>query len=470
MIADHKKNSFTVVHLVFIICLGVFFGVIYLFNYITSQEKKLSDRIYPNVYIDNKNVGWKTRDELKQLYNQKNQKYDNVVIKIIYQNQEVATLSATTYNIHSDGPDVVERAYLIGRTPNAASRLQQKISTLFNMGRYDFNTQVTYNKDPFDDTVADLETRFNFPAKNALFTFSEGRVLSFRPDEKGLKINSDRLANDFETVLQRLQKKPDNQAVTLTDSVVEPETTLSEANGFGIEEEIAEGKSDYTGSINERVHNVILGASKFHGILIPKDKVFSFDDVVGDISKSTGFTQAYVIKDGKTVLGDGGGICQVSTTLFRAAMNAGLPIVERHAHAYRVHYYENDMKPGFDATIFSPTVDFKFKNDSPAAILIQTEIDKENNILVFKFYGKKDGRVSTISDIKLYDIQPAPPALYQDDPTLPRGTVKQIDFAAGGAKASFKYKVVRGSEVLSDDTFYSIYKPWQAVFLQGTAG
>jgi vancomycin resistance protein YoaR len=86
---------------------------------------------------------------------------------------------------------------------------------------------------------------------------------------------------------------------------------------------------------------------------------------------------------GKTVLGDGGGICQVSTTLFRAALNSGLPISEYHAHAYRVGYYENDAKPGLDATVFGPTVDFKFINNTPASILIQTIVDKENNKLLF---------------------------------------------------------------------------------------
>jgi vancomycin resistance protein YoaR len=190
---------------------------------------------------------------------------------------------------------------------------------------------------------------------------------------------------------------------------------------------------------------------------------------VGDISAATGYQSAYIIKDGRTVLGDGGGVCQVSTTLFRAALAAGLPIIERHAHAYRVHYYEEGgFKPGLDATVYGPTYDLKFKNDTPTSILIQVKTDVANLSLTFDLYGTGDGRKAQISNQKLWDITPPPPDLYQDDPTLPKGTVKQVDFAAWGAKASFDYLVTRGTEVLESTTFVSNFRPWQAVYLKGT--
>jgi vancomycin resistance protein YoaR len=150
-------------------------------------------------------------------------------------------------------------------------------------------------------------------------------------------------------------------------------------------------------------------------------------------------------------------------------LNAGLPIVERHAHAYRVGYYENDSQPGFDATVFAPTNDLKIKNDTPAYILVQTEIDKENNLLYFKLYGKKDNRRSEISKIALYDLTPPPPSLYQDDPTLKKGVIKQVDYAASGGKASFHYQVTKDNQTIIDQDFLSLFKPWQAVYLVGTA-
>ena len=206
-----------------------------------------------------------------------------------------------------------------------------------------------------------------------------------------------------------------------------------------------------------------------HGVLIAPGEVISYNKIVGDISASTGWQAAYIIKDGRTVLGDGGGVCQGSTTLFRAAMDAGLPILERQAHAYRVHYYEEGgYKPGIDATVFAPSVDLKIKNDTPGYLLIQTTIDLKKLTLAIDLYGTSDGRKAQISDHKILSQSPAPPALYQDDPTLPKGVTKQVDWSASGAKTVFTYKVIRGNETLINQQFISNFRPWQAVYLVGT--
>jgi len=197
-------------------------------------------------------------------------------------------------------------------------------------------------------------------------------------------------------------------------------------------------------------------------------EIFSFNKSLGDVSADTGFEQAYIIKEGRTVLGDGGGVCQVSTTFFRAALNAGLPILERHAHAYRVHYYEDDLGPGIDATVFDSTADLKIQNNTPAYLLIQSSVDLKKKKLTFEIYGTSDNRQVEMSKVRVWDQVPPPPDLYQDDPTLPAGTIKQVDWKAWGAKASFSYKVARGEEILTEKTFTSNYRPWQAIYLRGT--
>ncbi len=167
-------------------------------------------------------------------------------------------------------------------------------------------------------------------------------------------------------------------------------------------------------------------------------------------------------------MGDGGGVCQVSTTLFRAALKAGLPILQRQAHAYRVSYYEQDSPPGFDATVYDPTADLKIKNDTPAHILIQPTFDSKKMILTFDIYGTSDGRIATTSKPKITDQVAPPEDLYQNDPTLPAGTIKQIDWKAWGSKATFNYSVERNNEIIYKKTFVSNYRPWQAVYLRGT--
>ncbi|QQG44742.1 MAG: VanW family protein [Candidatus Roizmanbacteria bacterium] len=464
---EDNHTHFLKYSILLFVSLLIFFVV--LTQYIINQEKGLKEKIYPNVFLDGNNVGGKLKSEVAAEFKEKNQKLKSVDIIISYKENTIATLSAEKLNLHSNGEEIIERAYLIGRSSHGISRVYQKITSLFKLEKYNFYSQIAYDKDQVDDFINTVKDQYNKPAKNALFKFEDGKVSSFRQEEKGLKINTDKFFEDFDEAIINFNNKPTNKTIKLTADLIEPEITLKNINNFGIEELIAEGKSDYTHSIPERIHNLTLASSKFNGVLIPKDKEFSFNDVLGDVSALTGYKPAYIIKEGKTVLGDGGGVCQVSTTMFRAALNAGLPILARTAHAYRVSYYENDSKPGFDATVFSPSPDLKIKNDTPAAILIMTEIDKEKNILRFKLFGKKDGRNIEISSVKVTDEQPPPPALYQDDPTQKKGVVKQVDFPAWGALATFHYKVSKGSEITFEKEFTSYFKPWQAVYLVGTA-
>jgi vancomycin resistance protein YoaR len=250
--------------------------------------------------------------------------------------------------------------------------------------------------------------------------------------------------------------------------MLKPAITTENVNSLGIRELISEGTSLFYHSIENRIFNLSLAASRLNGILIAPGEVFSFNKALGDISSFTGYKQAYVIENGRTVLGDGGGVCQVSTTLFRAALRAGLPITERHTHAYRVGYYEEDAGPGIDAAIYSPTVDLRFKNDTDGHILIQSYADSVNMRLTFQLYGTKDGREVVINEPVILSQSPAPEPIYQDDPTLPKGEIKQVDFAAAGANVYFTRNVKKDGKIIIADKFVSNYRPWQAVFMRGT--
>ncbi|MBI2641396.1 VanW family protein [Candidatus Roizmanbacteria bacterium] len=438
-------------------------------NKIVTEERSLSNKIYPNVYVNNINFGRKTKQEVAAFFSKKNKNLGEKNITVLFEDQPIATFSAQQLQLGYDAQGTAERAFLIGRSDHKLSQLYQRFATIFNWQKFSIESHIDYDRSKIRDFINEYSEQRNKPAKNALFAFENGRVVSFKQEEKGLEINQENFISDFYKLTHSFEKEVKNRNIVLTSKVIEPEITLAESNDFGIEELVAEGKSDFSGSIPERIHNIILATSKFHGVLIPKDKVFSFNEIVGDISSLTGYKQAYIIKAGKTVLGDGGGVCQVSTTLFRAALNAGLPIIERTPHAYRVGYYENDSKPGFDATVYAPSVDLKIKNDSPASLLVQTEVDEANNLLYFRFYGKKDERSVEISQVTVYDVLPPLPDLRQDDPTLKKGVVKQVDFPAWGAKAVFDYKVTKNGESSFEKKFFSSYRPWQAVYLVGTA-
>ena len=327
-----------------------------------------------------------------------------------------------------------------------------------------------YDRESIDKIVEKIKKDLDSPPENPVFLFEDGIVKEFRPAKHGISVDSLKLKDVFLKSLEDLENDKQKNSHEIEIPVVKtpPEYETKDINSLGIKEVIGIGKSKFVGSIPSRIHNIKLASSKFNGIVIKPGETFSFNQILGEVSKETGYQQAYIIKEGQTVLGDGGGVCQVSTTLFRAALNAGLPIVERQAHAYRVSYYEQDSPPGFDATVFDPSPDFKFKNDTGNHILIQTKVDTNTKALLFELYGTKDGREIYISKPTISSSVPPPEDMYIDDPTLPVGQIKQIDWKAWGAKVWFDYKVTRNGIELFSKRFYSNYRPWQAKFLRGT--
>lgn len=326
------------------------------------------------------------------------------------------------------------------------------------------------NREKAQTLASDLASGVNRDPQNARFEFRDGKVQEFTPSKNGVAVKENDLLEQLKQTLNTLAET-DKKSITINLPVesTKPEVANEDVNNLGINELIGQGESIYRGSIPSRVHNLSLAASRLNGILIRPGEEFSFNKAVGDISTATGYQQAFVIKEGKTILDDGGGVCQTSTTFFRAALNSGLPILERHQHSYRVSYYENGSKPGYDAAIYLPSIDLRLKNDTPAHILIQTKNDSKNSKLVFEFYGTADGRKAEVVNYRQWDARPAPPDLYQDDPTLSTGTVKQIEKSIPGLKTAFDYKVTKDGETVFEKTFFSNFRPWQAVYLRGAA-
>lgn len=310
------------------------------------------------------------------------------------------------------------------------------------------------------------------PAIEPIFVYDKKtlKVSSFTPPQTGLGVDAPTISDNILSAIQELEKTDlKEKEVVISARETQPKTSLESTNDLGVVSQIGFGDSEYFHSIPGRIHNVDITATRINNTLVAPGQEFSFNKTLGEVSAATGYQPAYVIKDGRTELGDGGGVCQVSTTVFRAVLNAGLPVTKRIAHSYRVSYYELNSKPGIDATVYAGEVDFRFKNDTGHYILIRTENNPKNLYLAVRLFGTSDGRSTEIVDHKTWDAVSAPPTRYQDDPTLPRGTTKQVDFAAGGIKTSFTNIVKdKSGAVLRRDTYLSIYKPWQAVFLVGT--
>jgi vancomycin resistance protein YoaR len=255
-----------------------------------------------------------------------------------------------------------------------------------------------------------------------------------------------------------------HETVEIPISVLKPEVDGNNLAALGITTKLGVGSSNYDGSDDARATNIAVGAELLNGTLIPPHGEYSFNHSIGVIGPELGFVEGQVI-DGEKIGRDyGGGICQVSTTVFRAAYFAGMPIVEGWPHRWQLGFYElDDWTPGLDASIMQPEGDpfgggdFRFENPSDSWMLIESYVDYPRVYVII--YGADLGYTVEISDPEYGETyDPLPPSQVVD-PKLPAGTMVQTEWAAPGLDIAY-YRTVYGpdgSVILEDDWVTNFY-------------
>ncbi|MEA2097583.1 MAG: VanW family protein [Patescibacteria group bacterium] len=265
---------------------------------------------------------------------------------------------------------------------------------------------INPNKKKIENYLISLVPQINKEPINAQLKFDKkGRVELFFLSQEGIALKTKKSMDVINNIVfvEKNYKNNSEEKIEIEIIIekIKPKITTESIDNMGITALLSTGESNFYGSPRNRRHNIAVGASKFNGILIgPKDE-FSFNEALGGVGTREGYLPELVIKKGKTVPEYGGGLCQVSTTTFRGAVKAGLEITERKNHAYPVMYYNPQ---GTDATIYPPHPDLRFKNNTPAYILIQTRI--EGNKLFFDFYGSDDKRKVELKGPYSYDRKP----------------------------------------------------------------
>lgn len=307
-----------------------------------------------------------------------------------------------------------------------------------------------------------LETELSREPVDARFDFDEvsRMVTSIVDSQEGRHLD---VAASIQQINQMLMQG--EHQVPLVFQTVEPAVpSTATAEELGITELVSSSTTYFAGSSQERRDNVQVAASRFHGVVIPPHSEFSFNQYLGDVSAESGFESALIIYNGRTIEGVGGGVCQVSTTAFQAAFYAGFPINERWSHGYWVGYYDSGEGKGMDATVYSPLVDLRFTNDMDTYLLIETETNLSALTVTFRFYSTNDGRTVQKDGPYVNNTVPHGPSLYEENADLSPGTIKQVDYAVDGFDATVYRSVYRDGELLYNDTFFSQYMPWQAIY------
>lgn len=300
-----------------------------------------------------------------------------------------------------------------------------------------------------------VEPRVNWSGGN-LSIFREGRI-GYRLDVEGTV----EMINGAITTITRKLDLPVEE--------VQPRVNAENLHTLGIKEVVSVGKSDFTGSAAYRITNIKAGVNLLHGILVPPDGEFSFNENVGAIDEAHGFVEGYAIVGNRTQKEPGGGICQDSTTLFRAAFYAGLPFTEWTPHRFRISWYEKYDTIGMDSTIFTGGgPDLRFVNDTGNWLLVQGYVNDADATVTFALYGTKvPGRTVERTAPKITDETPAPTKpVYIDDPEQPVGTFKQTDVARGGMNIEITRIVKQNGQVVRTNKFVTKFEAWPNIYLK----
>lgn len=312
------------------------------------------------------------------------------------------------YGYHSEIEDPFF-SYKDNFTENAYLELTQVYE---NKISYRKNSTLYIKEAATKEFLETISTKINREPVNAKFKMEEDNQLTIlEQSQKGLELSID---ESYQKIRENLSTNLQTSYIPLVVSEKEPAISSENPEKYQIKTLIGTGESDFTGSTKTRIHNIKTAAKKFDGIIIAPEEEFSFTTILGEVEEKTGYKEEMVIKKNQTVPEYGGGICQVSTTMFRGALNAGFEITERHNHSFPVHYYD---PPGTDATIYVPKPDLRIKNTTENYLLIQTRIDEANRKFYIDFFSKED----------LFDVELIGPEVVEktSDGKL-RTTLKQI--------------------------------------------
>lgn len=345
----------------------------------------------------------------------------------------------------------------------------EQIGELLTVSVDDSSMQVSLDPERLAWAVERLAQLVDSPSVEPRLTFRDGQVTIVEPGRAGWELDQVAGAELISDTL-RTQRR----ALALPVTRVEPQVTAETLPDLGIVELVGEGKTSFAGSAEYRITNIKAGAARMDGVLIAPDEEFSFNTQLGAVDASNGFVEGYAVIGNRTQLEWGGGVCQDSTTVFRAAFWAGLPITERHAHPFYISWYDafsfpDQAGPGMDATIFTGVQDLKFLNDTGHWLLMTAEVDEVNQVLTVRLYGTKPNRTVSIIGPQIDNVVPPPAApVYVDDPALPAGTVRQTDVARNGMDIAV-YRVITENGVQKEpELFFTRFKAWPNVFVRGT--
>jgi vancomycin resistance protein YoaR len=322
--------------------------------------------------------------------------------------------------------------------------------------------------------VSKLAEKYDISPANTRYEIDPAtkKMALFEAGKDGRKIDAASTIQALNAALAKQLAGEDGKAgfavVAAKDS---SQVVTDSAQELGIKEVIGVGQSDFSGSSSNRLKNILHGSEKLNGILIAPDQEFSSITALEPITLEDGYFAEQVILGNKLTPEVGGGLCQIGTTLFRMAMNTGLPITERQNHSLVVRYYADatNGNPGTDATLYGPHPDLRFVNDTGHWMLLTTVVDTKTKKLTYTLWGTSDGRRGSYTPPQVLKWIPAPAEVTNvEDPAMKPGEQK-CQNAFAGAKTTFTYTITRADGTSTQRDFGSNYRALPKICTNGPA-
>lgn len=415
----------------------------------TAHGVFYQNKIYPGVHIRNLDVGGLTlsdaADRADKAFTPKGD------IDLTYKKKKWP-IDLDEIGVKAQGADSAKLAFAVGRNGGFFENLTVRVSAWLNEKSVPIKWKI--DNDKTTAVLKKFAKVINQPPVSARLILNLDKV-SIEPDQEGRKLS-------YKNTLARLKKQIDDKTkkIELAVKVTRPEKTTEDIKKLHVEKKVAEYSTSISPAKTGRRANIELALNKLDYTYVPPGETFSFNKVVGPRTRKAGFKDAPVIERGQLVMGIGGGICQVATTIYNAAMIAGMPIVDRSVHSNYISHYP----AGRDATVVDGVVDFKFKNDTDGTLVIRTQAI--STAVIFRIYGADTGRVNTFSDPETLSVTPYGTKT-ETDTSLPPGTKVRDQAGVDGRVIKVVRKVTLKGKTLINDTIMSRYSPREEIIKVG---
>ncbi|HHV71769.1 MAG TPA: hypothetical protein GXX38_04055 [Clostridia bacterium] len=424
---------------------------------LTADYYLNNEKIFKGIYIGEWNLGGLTINDAKELIKSKQKFVEESLISFSYNNKIYHTISPKEIGAELDVDAIVNDAYLLGRKENLLKNVQNRFYIAKN--GVNLPLKFTYEKEKLNNILNRLASEINVEPKNAELIISPNDEITITDSHSGKKLDIEKTIANFEKALESALKP--NYEIKIVVNEIQPKVTTQSLQKKGIKELMGAFTTTFNPNNLSRTNNIKIAASAINKLMLAPGEEFSFNKIVGPRSSAQGYQEAPVIVNGKLTPGIGGGVCQVSSTLYNAVLLSNLEITQRTNHSLPSSYVDL----GRDATVTYGGIDFKFRNNSEHYIYLISQVN--HNKLTIKIYGTKpnNNQVKIVSSI-VEVIEPK--IVRQADPTLPEGEEKVIEGSKGYKVKTWRIVQSKTGEEKRELLSQDYYRPTDTVIIYGT--